>query len=210
MMQNNKLVVLLLVLCAGLTGCGTIPSYEDMGYGYVEATYMRASSWAPTAMRTELLYKKGIWKVTIWPHIYNDIVTNNVAIFSAGKAYDPPYPGEPLATRWRLFVVKAPDLPLDITDEVVWRFAKQLTGKLAIISTRPDLLNQINIGVVGNQTNGLEFNAYLKDVGHEAVRVDLSQIPDIMHEVKEKGVVRKDRVWGTSYIEKEFKPEEQK
>jgi hypothetical protein len=28
-----------------------------------------------------------------------------------------------------------------------------------------------------------------------------------MREVKEKGVVRKDRVWGTSYIKKEFKPE---
>jgi hypothetical protein len=42
------------------------------------------------------------------------------------------------------------------------------------------------------------------------VRLDWNQIFDIMHEVKEKGVEHKDRVWGTSYIEKEFKPETQK
>jgi len=31
-----------------------------------------------------------------------------------------------------------------------------------------------------------------------------------MREVKVKGVVRNDLRWGTSYIEKEFKPEVQK
>jgi uncharacterized protein YlbG (UPF0298 family) len=42
------------------------------------------------------------------------------------------------------------------------------------------------------------------------IYMDWNQISDVMREVKEKGVVRKDRVWGTSYIEKEFKPEVQK
>ena len=37
-----------------------------------------------------------------------------------------------------------------------------------------------------------------------------NQISDIMREVKEKGVVKKDRVWGTKYIEIEYKPEIQK
>jgi len=40
--------------------------------------------------------------------------------------------------------------------------------------------------------------------------ISWDQLSVIMREVKEKGVVRKDRVWGTSYIEKEFKPEVQK
>src|SRR5271154_6534839 len=85
------LTPLLLVLCAGLTGCGTIPSYEDIGNGYVEATYMRTSSWAPTAMRTEMRYKRSIWAITIWPSMYpvRSVVKDNVAIFVANVAYEP-------------------------------------------------------------------------------------------------------------------------
>ena len=40
--------------------------------------------------------------------------------------------------------------------------------------------------------------------------MDWNQIFDVMREVKEKGVIHKDLRWGTTYIEKEFKPEVQK
>jgi uncharacterized protein YlbG (UPF0298 family) len=42
------------------------------------------------------------------------------------------------------------------------------------------------------------------------ISLDWNQIADIMREVKEKGVVKKDRVCGYSYIEIEYKPEVQK
>ena len=56
-----------------------------------------------------------------------------------------------------------------------------------------------------------ETNGALKFCGpYYQFHLDWNLVPDIMREVKGKGVVRKDRVQGTSYIEKEFKPEVQK
>src|ERR1035437_1982964 len=67
-MTRNQTLTLIAaaILCTNLTGCGTIPSYEDLGNGYVEATYIRTSSWEPTAIRTQLRYKKGLGTIVIW------------------------------------------------------------------------------------------------------------------------------------------------
>ena len=211
-MRSLILVVFAIAACVNLTGCGTIPRYEDIGGRYVEAIYVGGGlSWEPTPTRSALCYKHSdFWHSTIWPKTYNIIVTNDVAIFSGGKAYEPPYPDEPLATGWRLFAVKAPDLPLDITDEVVWRSAKQSNEDLTIVLKNPDLLKKVDIGVI-DQTNGvLKFGVYIRDTTNGVVHLEINKIPDIMREVKEKGVMRKDRVWGTRYIEKEIKPEVQK
>lgn len=207
-MTRNQTLTLIAaaILCTNLTGCGTIPRYEDLGNGYREAIYIR-TSWEPPAIRTALQYRKGLRTVVIWPKTHGIIVTNDVAIFRAGKAYDPPFPDEPQATGWRLFAVRAPDLPLDITDEVLWRWAKQSDGDLAKLLKNPDLFKKVDVGVIEEKNGMLEFYAYVRDIGNGVVDLDRNQISDIMREVKEKGVVRKDPVWGTSYIEKEFKPE---
>jgi len=107
-------------------------------------------------------------------------------------------------------VVRAPKLPLDITDEVLWRWAKQSNDDLAKLLKNSDLFNKVHIGHFEETNSTLEFYVEILNVGNGVIRLNWNQLPDIMREVKEKGVVRKDRVWGTSYIEKEFKPEVQK
>ncbi|MGA2240987.1 MAG: hypothetical protein ABSH11_02975 [Verrucomicrobiota bacterium] len=207
MKLDNKLVChfSLAILCVSLTGCGTIPSYEDLGNRYVEATYTSTGLWEPSGHRFALCYKHSdFWHSTIWPDTLGIIATNGIAIFSAFVADDPPPPDWPRATHSRLFAVKAPELPLDITDEVLWRWSKQSGEDFAKILRTASIANW-------EQKNGaVEFlfaTGTHKDI---IMRLDWNQISDVMREVKEKGVVRKDRVQGTRYIEIVFKPEVQK
>jgi len=106
----------------------------------------------------------------------------------------------------RLFAVKAPELPLDITDELLWRWSKQ-TGRTFIELTKNCSANY------AKETNNVwefSFSVYNYEVYKwEEIKIsmDSNQMLEVMREVKEKGVVHKDLRWGTSYIEKEFKPE---
>ena len=93
MKRNIILIALAGILCASLTGCGTIPSYEDLGGGYVEAKYIR-TSWEPTAMRFELRYRKGWRTVKIWPDTLGIHVKDGVALFTAYAASREPDPDE--------------------------------------------------------------------------------------------------------------------
>jgi len=130
-------------------------------------------------------------------------VKNGVALFSGYAAYRGPYHHEPQDTELRIFAVKAPELPLDITDEILWRGSKESGRDFTnTLKTASYVLSE-------EKDDGIEFR-FATGVSGINVRLDWNQIADIMREVKEQGVVRKDRVWDTSYIEKEFKPEVQK
>jgi hypothetical protein len=190
------------ILCASLTGCGTIPNYKDLGNGYVEATYIRTSSWAPTAMRIELRYKKGWGTEKIWPSLdgIRPILKDDIVVFVGLKAIEPPRSDEPEAVDSRLFTVRAPDLPLDITDEVLCQWSKESGEDFSIIKTASIVYPKVEGDLV-------EFHFATGTHKDLIIKLNWHQILDMMREVKEKGVVRKDPVWGTSYIEKEFKPE---
>ena len=204
MKLNKKLVIhfSLAILCANLTGCGTIPSCEQLGNGYEKAVYTR-TSWEPSASRSELRYTKGWKTVVIWRDIRGGTTTNDMAIFVGNKASGK----QDLDGRWvgedQLFAVKAPDLPLDITDEILWRWSKQSGGDFQKILKTYTFVDYEN-------KNGSIESQFAGDGSDINIQLDWNQIADVMREVKEKGVVHKDRVQGTSYIQKEFKPEVQK
>jgi hypothetical protein len=142
----------------------------------------------------------------IWPDIDIAIVKSDVAVFSGYKASTQPNPENPRDTDSRLFAVRAPELPLDITDEVLWRWEQKSGGNFTNVLTRASFVKW------EEKDNAVEFHFAVyspPDWPSIVVRLDWNQISDIMHEVKENGVERKDRVQGTSYIEKEFKPETQ-
>jgi hypothetical protein len=172
-------------------------------------SYTRHSFSNPEATQITLQYRNSEGRrVMIWPETLGCIVTNDAALFIGYKAYDQPPSDEPQATRPRLFIVRVPNLPLDISEEILWRQAKQSGGDLAKLLKEPSVLKKVNIHDVGETNNILELRFEIEDVGPNGViHLDWYQISDIMREVKEKGVLRKDRVWGTKYIEKEFKPE---
>jgi hypothetical protein len=138
----------------------------------------------------------------IWPSLYgvNEVVKGDLAIFVGDKAYVSPDPNDPRGTKPRLFAVRSPALPLDITDEVLWRWSKA-SGK--------DFAKAVQLFsmVTPEERNGrlelqLEFWTEEKDWPDTTTfQLDWNQVFDIVREVKENGVVRKDLRWGTPYIE---------
>jgi hypothetical protein len=208
MTLNKKLAcqLLLATYCLSLTGCGTTQTnIEPLVGHYEEVTYTHSFFSEPQAHQITLQYKdlKG-GRIMIWPSVRGPVIQNDVAVFVGGKAYEPPYPGEPKATKSRLFVVKAPGLPMDITDQVLALGAKDRGKSFSQIPKSG------TIATLERTNDGIDVGIAFVDWTDRDIKLSWNQISDIMREMKENGVVRKDRVWGTSYIEKEFKPEVQK
>src|ERR1035437_5949341 len=211
-MTRNQTLTLIAaaILCTNLTGCGTIPSYEDLGNGYVEATYIRTSSWEPTAIRTELRYKKGLGTIVIWPSLakVRKVVHNDMVVFVGEAALRQLNPGEPYATDSRLFAVKAPELPLDITDEVLWHWSKASGKDFA------KALQKFSLVIPEEKNGRLELHLEFLSEGYLSVekdwpdqsdlQLDWNQVSDILRAVKTKGVVEKDLRWHTPYIGEKF------
>jgi hypothetical protein len=100
-----------------------------------------------------------------------------------------------------LFAVRSPALPLDITDEVLWRWSKA-TGK--DFAKTVDRFSMVTPAEKNGQLElQLEFWTEEKDWPDKSTfQLDWKQMSDIMREVKGKGALRADPRWGTPYIEK--------
>lgn len=200
--------VLAAVGCVGLTGCMS-SSVEQLGNGYYEVTYIRSSFSEPEAHRITLQYSLGQSqrRTMVWPDTMGIHAKNGIAVFQAHKASETPDPNNRRATESRLFAVRAPDPPLDITDEVLWRWSKKSGEDFAKI------VKTASISYVIKKGDGVEahfdfFNP--PDWQSLDVPMDWNQVSEVMREVKEKGIMRKDRVWHYSYIQNEFTPKVQK
>jgi len=196
----------LATLCVGLAGCVSHPPVvAPLGNGYEEVSYpTRASASRPELMRISFQYRAADGKTTlIWPSLYGvgEVIKGDVAIFVGDKAYVSSDPDDPRGMKPRLFAVQSPALPLDITDEVLWRWSK-VTGK-----DFAKALDRFSMVYPQGKQSGLElqleFWTQEKDWPEKTtVELDWSQVSNIMREVKEKGTMRKDLRWGTPYIEK--------
>jgi hypothetical protein len=195
----------LAVLCLGLAGCVSKHPVTALGSGYEEVAHpTRASVSQPGLTRISLQYRAPDGKITlIWPSLYGvkEVVKDDMAIFVGDKAYVSSDPNDPRGTKPRLFAVQSPALPLDITDEILWRWSK-VTGKN--YAKTLDLFSMVS--PAGKQSGlelQLEFWTQEKDWPDKTmVQLDWSQLSNIMREVKEKGTVHRDLRWGTFYIEK--------
>jgi hypothetical protein len=203
MHKNTSLAPMIGVGILGLCIAGCVSRrVEPVTNGYEEVVYTWTSISEPTANQFALQYRKPTGgRVKIWPDVRTFTIKNDVAVFEGEVACEPRDPDEPRAMMSRLFAVKAPELPLDITDEVLWRWS----NKNGI-----DFTNAVKIAsvvTVGEKENHLEirFAFWNNNDWPRIILLDWNEISDIMHEVKENGAVRKDRVLHTSYIEKEFK-----
>ena len=204
LIKNPIIHFSLAILCAGLAGCASHGTVAPSSIGYEEVGHpTRASSDQPEAARISLRYRRSDGKtIPIWPSLYGvgEVVKGDVAIFVGDKAYVPPDPNDPRSTRPRLFAVRSPALPLDITDEVLWRWSKA-SGKdfgkalyLFSMVTPVEKNGQLELQ--------LEFWTEEKDWPDKTTfQLDWDQVFDIMRAVKEKGSMHKDLRWGTPYIE---------
>jgi hypothetical protein len=175
-----------------------------VGNGYEEAGHPHRSMSASADMRISFQCRGPDGKtMLIWPSLYGvgEVIKGDLAIFVGDKAYVSPDPDDPRGTKPRLFAVRSPALPLDITDEILWRWSKA-SGK--------DFAQAVQFFslVTPEEKNGqlelhLEFWTDEKDWPDKAtVQLGWDQVSGIMREVKEKGTMHKDLRWGTLYIEK--------
>jgi hypothetical protein len=197
----------LAALCAGLTGCASPhhPVVVPVGNGYEEVAHpTRASMTQPELMRISFLYRAPDGKMTlVWPSLYGvgEVINGDVAVFVGDKAYVSQDPDDPRGTKPRLFAVRSPGLPLDITDEILWRWSKA-TGK--DFTKAGQFFSMVTPGEINGQL-GLQLEFYTEETDwpdKSMLQLDWKQVSDIMREVQEKGTVHKDLRWGTPYIEK--------
>ena len=197
----------LAMLCVGLAGCVSPhhPVVTPVGNGYEEVAHpTRASMSQPETMRISFLYRAPDGKITlIWPSLYGvgEVIKGDVAIFVGDKAYVSADPNDLRGIKPRLFAVRSPALPLDITDEILSRWSKATgkdftkAGQFFSLATPEEMNGQLNV----------ELEFYTDEVDwpdKSAILLDWNQVAEIMREVKEKGTLHKDLRWGTRYIEK--------
>jgi hypothetical protein len=191
--------ILLAITSGGMIGCAT-RDIEPLAGGYEEVTHTHGSLLAePSSHRLSLQYKKPSGgRVVIWPSLYgaSPIVKNGVAIFT-GDVGHRMAPNNRLGTIPRLFAIRVSGVPLDITDEVLWRWSNK---------TGYDFKKLMDSEIAHPREKGNIIECCFVVTAHEVVFINLDwdQIQDIMKEVKDKGFVRKERIWGTTYIEKTF------
>jgi hypothetical protein len=203
--RNTVYHVLVAISCMSLTGCGSVTRVEPLGNGYERVSYTQSSISEPEATQITLQYRNlNERRVMIWPSVYGYIIKDDVAVFLGDVATKQPNPENSRATDSRLFAVKAPELSLDITDQVLAQGGKERRKSFWQIP------KSATIATLKKTNDGIDVGIAFVDWTDRDIKLTWNQLSDIMREVKEKGVERKDRVWGTSYIEKEFKPETQK
>lgn len=190
------------LLCIGLAGCSTPAMVQPLSNGYVEVTHPHRSMFSSTDLRVSFEYREPDGKtILIWPSLYGagEVIKGDVAIFVGDKAYVSSDPDDARGTKPRLFAVRAPGLPLDITDEVLWGWSKASGKDFA------KAVQQFNLATPAEKNNQLELQLefWVDENGwpnNSTLQLDWNQVSDIMRAVKAKGTVRKDLQWGTPYI----------
>jgi hypothetical protein len=192
-----------------LAGCQTHKKTTPLRGGYEEVTHPDHTLIDdPEPPRISFQHKAADGTITkIWPSLYgvNEVIKDELAIFVGEKAFFEPEQ----VTHPRLFAVKTPELPLDITEEVLWRWSKATGQNFAKAMAKFAM-------VTPEERNGrlelrLEFNAENKLLGNDrdwpdkgVLQLDWNQIAEIMRAVKTKGFEEKDLRWHTPYIGERF------
>jgi len=207
-LQNNIIIRLAAVLiCVGLTGCQSHKIVTPIANGYEETPHRSHAFMQKAQTWTSLDYRESADKSTeVWPSISTDnlVIKGDLAVFVGDKAFVTP----DKVTRPRLFAVKAPDLAIDISDEVLHRWCVA-NGKS--FGQAADNLIQLSIE---EKPDGLVIHLEFYTSGllgenkdwPDASDVNLNwpQIKDVMTHVKARGIPKKDLRWGTPYIGEKF------
>jgi hypothetical protein len=192
------------LLCAVLTGCASDKMTVPLAGGYEEVAHPHRIPDESTDVRVSFQHRTADGKITrIWPSLYgvDEVIQGDTAIFVGDVSYVSSNPEDPRGTRPRLFAVRSPAPPTDITDEILWRWTKT-SGKsyddarqLFRLATPSEKDGQLELQ--------LEFWTEARDWPDKAVlQLDWNQVSAIMSEVKTKGTLHKDLHWKTPYLAK--------
>jgi hypothetical protein len=207
--SNHLKVGLALAALAG-AGCKTHTTVLPLSNGYEEVSHPHHTLIDdPDPPRISLQHRGADGKLTrIWPSLYgidDDVIHGDLAIFVAEKAYVEP----DRETRPRLFGARAPDLPLDLTDEVLWRWTKangrdfgKALGRLTqIIPVEKNGGLELSFQFWSNTEFGQEREDW---PDNSTLQLSWEQIEQILRAVKAKGVIEKDLRWHSRYIGEKF------
>ena len=172
-----------------LAGCGRM-QVKPLSGGYEEVlvTYRRMGE--PEMTQQKLAHKDAHGtRAIVWPWVFSEVfIRGEVAVFL----------GENPAHDIRLFAVKPPEVPLDITSQVVRGWA-QVSGKDV-----PALMAAAT-PIGGKQAGDGDLSFYFEFDGSIQPGTNLlvkwSQIPDMMAAVRAHGVEGKDRSFGNYFTE---------
>jgi hypothetical protein len=199
--------LVLALLVAGGTGCQTRSTVVPLSNGYEEVshpnrTYIVMAE--PLPPRISFQYRAADGTITpIWSALYgvNEVIKGKLAIFVGEKAS----PGADRVTLPRLFAVRSPDLPIDITDEVLRQWSEASNKNLTLARTRLTLVNpeekngglRLRLEFWTNDAIGAPPDDWPK---RSALQLDWRQVDAIMQTVKSNGTTEKDLRWHTPFI----------
>lgn len=195
----------LAVLMLGEPGCATHKTVVPLSNGYEVVAHPHRTfidDPPPPTLSLQRRDKEGTVQ-KIWPSLYSTdtVLRGDELIFVAEKAYVQPE----RVTRPRLFMVKPPELPLDITDEILWRWAKANHRDFTKV------LQKFAGVTPADQGDGVEvrldfwaspvFGEVHQDwPDNGTLQLGWPEIEEIMHAVRVKGMLEKDLRWHSEYI----------
>jgi hypothetical protein len=204
----NKFVsrLALALLGLGLAGCQTQKSVTPLSSGYEEVSHSHhALIDEPEPPRIAFQHHAADGTITpIWSSLYgvSEVIKGNLAIFVGERGF---VDEGAKVTHPRLFAVTSPELPMDITDEVLWRWAKATGKDFAKASAKFTLVTPAEKN--GRLELRLEFSADNKWMGNDkdwpdksTLQLEWKQVAEILRAVKAKGVIQKDLRWHTPFI----------
>ena len=186
----------LVLLGLGLAGCQSHKGTATvLGHGYEEVAHAGRSS-----VRVSLEYLETADKpLMIWPSLYgvDEVIHGPVAVFVG----DVPFVGQGgRGMHPRLFAVQAPALPVDITDTVLWNWAKSAHRDFNQATENFSLATPAEKD--GRLELQLEFwsEAGSKWPDKGTITLDWNQVNGMLLQAKQRGVLQKDPRWHTPYV----------
>jgi hypothetical protein len=196
----------LLLLGLALAGCQTHKAVMLLSQGYQEVSHPHHALFnepEPPRISFEHLDANGKANV-LWPAVYggSEIIKGDLAIFVGERGY---IDDGARVTHARLFAVQPSALPLDLTDVVLWRWAKANGKDFAKASDKLNFITPVENN--GGLEVQLEFSVANKLFGDEpdwpdkgTLQLNWNQVAEILRVVKAKGVRQADLRWQTPFI----------
>lgn len=191
------------LLCLALAGCASHKVVTPLAGGFVEVSHTPrfAGSDAETRVSLEFQTTDGKTRL-IWPDLYGvrEVVHGDVAIFVGDKAYVSADADDRRGVKPRLFVVRTNGLPLDITGEILWRWAKPAGKDFAKAG------QNFSTVIPTEANNGLQlklvFDTDDRDWPDSAtLQLSWDEVAAIMQAAQSHGTARKDPRWHTPFIQ---------
>jgi hypothetical protein len=197
--SNLRLSLTVIVLSALLEGCSS-KSATALGGGYEEIKIVHKSVlMEPSLIQQQLTHRDASGKRTlVWPWLRSDVfITNGSAVFLGDRSTTWSANDKRWGQAPRLYVVKSPEPPVEITNEVLRRWARS-TGK-------PEQEVVKSAGLIGGEMlpNG-SFDFYFEFNGGRwpgtDIVLDWAQIIEIGKLVRKDGELHKDPELHSDYI----------